>query len=160
MSINESVVKTFLQNIVEPPLQLFSVSVKSASGHFLIEVSLDNTSHPRGSVSIMDCENVSRLLTNSLEESFSNENYTLQVSSAGAERELRLPEDLHRFKNIPVKIFYLDNGKKISKVFEIIESNSDSVFLKPLEKKDVKLLGARFELKIQDITKGNLFLKI
>lgn len=160
MSINESVVKSYLQKIVEPPLQLFSISVKTASGHFLIEVTLDNTNDPRGSVSIIDCENVSRLLTNYLEESFSNENYTLQVSSAGAERGLRLPDDLHRFKKIPVKIFYLDNGKKISKVFEILESNQDSVILKPLEKKDVKLLGQNFELKIQNITKGNLFLKI
>jgi ribosome maturation factor RimP len=160
LSITESVLNKFLETIVNIPLQIYSLDLKSARGHFLIEICLDNLNDPRGSVSIKDCENVSKLLGEFLEESYSDENYTLQVSSAGAERELRLPGDLGRFKNVPVKIDFMQNGKKISKPFTILNFDGKIVTLSALEKKDMKAFGKNFELKVEDISKGNLFLKI
>ncbi|EKQ83288.1 hypothetical protein LEP1GSC064_1128 [Leptospira kirschneri serovar Grippotyphosa str. Moskva] len=60
----------------------------------MIEVVLDNLEHPYGSVSLLECEQVSRKLKEELERISPDLDYTLKVSSAGAERKLDLPGDL------------------------------------------------------------------
>ena len=94
-----------------------------------------------------------------LETAHGQENYTIQVSSAGAERELRLPEDLGRFLNVPVKIFYLEKGKKVNNVFQILGFDGKFVTLEPLNHKTKRSLGDRVSLDKNDILKGNLYIK-
>lgn len=159
LALTESEIKEFLSTTIELPIQLYSLDVKSANDHFLIEINLDNLQDPRGSVSITDCEKVSRRLNDFLETAHGQENYTIQVSSAGAERELRLPEDLGRFLNVPVKIFYLEKGKKVNNVFQILAFDGSVVTLEPLNHKSKRLLGERVSLDKNDIVKGNLYIK-
>ncbi|MBK8393783.1 MAG: ribosome maturation factor RimP [Leptospiraceae bacterium] len=151
--------KEVLTGFIEHPIQLYSLEIISANDHFLIEINLDNLQDPRGSVSITDCEKVSRRLMDFLETAHGQENYTIQVSSAGAERELRLPDDLGRFLNVPVKIFYLENGKKVNNTFQILEFDGNRVILEPLNHKSKRLLGDRVSLDKNDILKGNLYIK-
>lgn len=159
MALKESEIRDVLATIIEQPIQLYSLELKFANGHFLIEINLDNLQDPRGSVSITDCEKVSRRLTDFLEATHGQENYTIQVSSAGAERELKLPEDLGRFHNVPVKIFYLEKGKKVNNVFQILGFDGNQVTLEPLTQKSKKSLGDKVILDKNDILKGNLYIK-
>lgn len=159
MALTESEIKAVLSTIIEHPIQLYSLDVKSANDHFLIEINLDNLQDPRGSVSITDCEKVSRRLMDFLETTHGQENYTIQVSSAGAERELRLPEDLGRFLNVPVKIYYLEKGKKVNNTFQILQFDGNIVTLEPLNHKSKRSLGDRVTLDKKDILKGNLYIK-
>lgn len=159
MALKESDIREILEKIIENPIQLYSLEVKVANDHFLIEINLDNLQDPRGSVSITDCEKVSRRLMDFLETTHGQENYTIQVSSAGAERELRLPEDLGRFHNVPVKIFFMEKGKKVSSLFQILEFDGNTVTLEPLNHKSRKLFGDRVILDKKDIIKGFLYIK-
>lgn len=159
MALTESEIKEVLNTIIEHPIQLYSLEIKSANDHFLIEINLDNLQDPRGSVSITDCEKVSRRLMDFLETTHGQENYTIQVSSAGAERELRLPEDLGRFHNVPVRIFYMEKGKKVNNTFQILGFDGSLVTFEPLNHKSKRSLGERVILDKNDILKGNLYIK-
>jgi ribosome maturation factor RimP len=96
------------------------------------------------------------------------DNYTLEVSSAGAEREIRFPNDLERFKGLPLKIRFNDSIKE--KDQEIIAKfvsleNDDYVFEEYFTKKQKKNFKLKtkanlIKLKQDNIKKINLYLDI
>lgn len=92
-------------------LEIWDVEyVKEAGGRYL-RVYIDKT----GGVSIEDCEAVSRALDPILDEADPiPESYVFEVSSAGAERELKRPSDFERFvgENVEVKHYQPINGAK------------------------------------------------
>ena len=58
-----------------------------------------------GGVDILDCENVSRKVSDLLDEVDPIEgSYVFEVSSAGAERQLKRPSDFERFIGSPVLV--------------------------------------------------------
>ena len=64
---------------------------------------------------ILDCEQVSRAVSDLLDEADPIEgSYTFEVSSAGAERPLRRPGDYERFMGSPVlvKLYKARDGRK------------------------------------------------
>lgn len=64
---------------------------------------------------ILDCENISRALSDLLDEADPIEgSYTLEVGSAGAERVLKRPADFQRYLNSPVlmKLYKPVDGRK------------------------------------------------
>ena len=68
-----------------------------------------------GGVDILDCEAVSRVLSDLLDEADPiEESYTLEVGSAGAERALKRPDDFKKFLNSPVlvKLYQARDGRK------------------------------------------------
>lgn len=74
--------------------------VKEAGGWYL-RVLLDK----EGGVDILDCEAISRKVSDLLDEEDPIEgSYTLEVGSAGAERALRRPGDFARFMGSPVTV--------------------------------------------------------
>lgn len=84
--------------------------VKEAGGWFL-RLYIDN---PDG-VSINQCENVSRALDPILDEmDLIPGAYTFEVSSAGAERQLKRPSDFEQFIGslVEVKLYKSRDGKK------------------------------------------------
>ncbi len=111
-----------MQSIAPEDVGIFEARVLPASGGFHFEVVLDGLADPRGAVSLAQCESFSRNLAHYLDErilaaedssapgdvelpaGLTVENYTIEVSSAGAERRLRLPEDLERFKGQPIRL--------------------------------------------------------
>lgn len=161
MAIKKENIQQFLEQVVSQPLEVYSLDFRYSNNHYLIEINLDNLDDPRGSVSISDCEKVSRELTQFLETSFAEENYTIQVSSAGAERPLRLPGDLGRFKGVPVKLHILDkDGKNVSYVLKITAFDGETVTCEPLDTKSKKQMGKQLLIQSKDIVKGNLYVKI
>ena len=84
--------------------------VKEAGGWFL-RVYIDK----EGGVSIEDCEAVSRPLSDKLDELDPIEgSYTLEISSAGADRALKKPEHFRQFmgSEVEVRLYRPRDGRK------------------------------------------------
>lgn len=78
---------------------LWDVEYVKEAGQWYLRVLIDKD----GGVDILDCEAISRTLSDLLDEQDPIPNsYTLEVGSAGAERPLRRPEDFQRFMDADV----------------------------------------------------------
>ena len=97
--------------IAEAGCTLWDVEYVREGGVWYLRVLLDK----EGGVDILDCEAVSRKLSDLLDEADPIEgSYTLEVGSAGAERALKRPGDFARFMGSPVlvKLYRAQNGRK------------------------------------------------
>ncbi|MDD5931003.1 MAG: ribosome maturation factor RimP [Oscillospiraceae bacterium] len=97
--------------IAEQGCQLWDVEYVKEAGTWYLRVLLDK----EGGVDILDCEAISRKLSDLLDEADPIEgSYTLEVGSAGAERALKRPGDFQRFMGSPVlvKLYRAQNGSK------------------------------------------------
>ena len=95
----------------EAGCELWDVEYVREAGTWFLRVYIDK----EGGVDILDCEKVSRTLSDLLDEADPIEgSYTLEVSSAGAERPLKRPGDFQRFMGSPVtvKLYKARNGRK------------------------------------------------
>ena len=91
--------------------ELWDVEYVKEGGTWYLRVLLDK----EGGVDILDCEAISRELSDALDEVAPIEgSYTLEVGSAGAERSLKRPGDFERFMGSPVlvKLYRPQNGSK------------------------------------------------
>lgn len=91
--------------------ELWDVEYVREAGVWFLRLYLDK----EGGVDIMDCEQVSRAVSDLLDEADPIEgSYTFEVSSAGAERVLKRPGDFQRFMGSPVtvKLYKAQNGRK------------------------------------------------
>ena len=90
---------------------LWDVEYVKEAGTWYLRVLLDK----EGGVDILDCEAVSRRLSDLLDEADPIEgSYTLEVGSAGAERALKRPSDFQQFLGSPVlvKLYRAREGRK------------------------------------------------
>ena len=109
--ITELVTQMALPVVEEAGCELWDVEYVREAGTWFLRVYIDKD----GGVDILDCENVSRKLSDLLDEADPIEgSYTLEVSSAGAERPLKRPGDYERFMGSPVavKLYKAKNGRK------------------------------------------------
>ena len=97
--------------IAEAGCTLWDVEYVREAGTWYLRVLLDK----EGGVDILDCEAVSRKLSDLLDEADPIEgSYTFEVSSAGAERALKRPKDFQKFmgSNVLVKLYRARDGRK------------------------------------------------
>lgn len=102
--------------LAEPVVQengctLWDVEYVREAGQWYLRLYLDK----EGGVDILDCEAVSRKVSDLLDEVDPIEgSYMFEVSSAGAERQLKRPTDFARFMGQPVlvKTYKSRNGQK------------------------------------------------
>ena len=97
--------------IAEVGCTLWDVEYVKEAGTWYLRVLLDK----EGGVDILDCESVSRKLSDLLDEVDPIEgSYTLEVGSAGAERSLKRPSDFAQFMGSPVlvKLYRNLDGRK------------------------------------------------
>lgn len=137
--------------VAEAGCTLWDVEYVKEGGTWYLRVLLDK----EGGVDILDCEAVSRKLSDLLDEADPIEgSYTLEVGSAGAERALKRPEDFQRFLGSPVlvKLYRaLDGRKEIPGVLTAYDPESGAVTVETggapqtFEKKDVALVRLRVE---------------
>lgn len=109
--ITELVREMALPVAEEAGCELWDVEYVREAGTWFLRVYIDKD----GGVDILDCEKVSRKLSDLLDEADPIEgSYTLEVSSAGAERPLKRPGDFERFMGSPVavKLYKARNGRK------------------------------------------------
>jgi len=109
--ITELTAKLAAPAIAERGCTLWDVEYVKEAGTWYLRVLLDK----EGGVDILDCEAVSRKLSDLLDEADPIEgSYTLEVGSAGAERALKRPGDFARFLGSPVlvKLYRARDGRK------------------------------------------------
>ena len=97
--------------IAERGCTLWDVEYVKEAGTWYLRVLLDK----EGGVDILDCEAVSRRLSDLLDEADPIEgSCTLEVGSAGAERALKRPGDFQRYLGSPVlvKLYRNQDGRK------------------------------------------------
>ena len=97
--------------IAEQGCTLWDVEYVKEAGTWYLRILLDK----EGGVDILDCEEISRKVSDLLDEADPIEgSYTLEVGSAGAERALKRPSDFQRFLGIPVlvKLYRAREGRK------------------------------------------------
>ena len=91
--------------------ELWDVEYVREAGSWYLRLYIDKA----GGVDILDCEQVSRAVSDLLDESDAIEgSYTFEVSSAGAEIPLKRPGDYERFMGSPVlvKLYKARDGRK------------------------------------------------
>lgn len=162
MTVSREEISTILDDALFLPVKLYSLKVNQRPNHSLIEVVLDNLEHPYGSVSLLECEQVSRKLKEELERISPDLDFTLKVSSAGAERKLHLPEDIDRFRGIPVRLVFRsgESEKNQEGIFRIVNRDGDQVFLEKFQKGKKSVVKKQTTLNLKDILKGNLYVSI
>ena len=95
----------------EQGCSLWDVEYVKEAGTWYLRVLIDK----EGGVDILDCEAVSRKVSDLLDQADPIEgSYTFEVSSAGAERPLKRPSDFERFLGSPVlvKTYKPKDGRK------------------------------------------------
>ena len=97
--------------IAEQGCTLWDVEYVKEAGTWYLRILLDK----EGGVDILDCEEISRKVSDLLDEADPIEgSYTLEVGSAGAERALKRPGDFQRYLGSPVlvKLYRAREGRK------------------------------------------------
>ena len=120
---------------------LWDVEYVKEAGTWYLRIYIDK----EGGVSNNDCEAVSRPLSDALDEADPIEgSYTLEVSSAGADRVLKKPEHFAQFtgSEVDVKLYRAREGRKeLTGVLKGYDNGNVTVELPggdvTLEKKDV-----------------------
>ena len=109
--VTEIVEELALPAVEEAGCRLWDVEYVREAGEWFLRVYIDKAD----GVSINDCEAVSRPLSDKLDEADPIEgSYVFEVSSAGAERELKRPSDYEKFigSHVEVKLYKaVDNSK-------------------------------------------------
>ena len=109
--VTEIVAELAAPAVEQAGCELWDVEYVREAGTWFLRLYLDK----EGGVDIMDCENVSRVVSDLLDEADPIEgSYTFEVSSAGAERVLKRPGDFERFMGSPVlvKLYKNKDGRK------------------------------------------------
>ena len=97
--------------IAEQGCTLWDVEYVKEAGTWYLRILLDK----EGGVDILDCEEISRKVSDLLDKADPIEgSYTLEVGSAGAERALKRPSDFQQFLGSPVlvKLYRAREGRK------------------------------------------------
>ena len=109
--ITDLVAKLAQPVVEEAGCELWDVEYVREAGTWFLRLYIDK----EGGVNILDCENISRAVSDLLDEADPIEgSYTFEVSSAGAERPLKRPSDFERFMGSPVavKLYKARDGRK------------------------------------------------
>ena len=109
--VTDLVAKMAEQAVKDAGCELWDVEYVREAGEWYLRLYLDK----EGGVDIMDCEAVSRVVSDLLDEADPIQgSYTFEVSSAGAERQLKRPGDYEKFMGSPVlvKLYKAQNGRK------------------------------------------------
>ena len=109
--ISELVTKLAEPLAAELGLELWDVEYVREAGQWFLRVYVDKD----GGVSINDCEALSKALDPVLDEADPiPDSYVFEVSSAGAERELKRPRDFEKFMGsaVEVRLYKAVDGSK------------------------------------------------
>ena len=109
--VTETVRELALPVVEEQGCKLWDVEYVREAGQWYLRIYIDKD----GGVNILDCEAISRALSDILDEADPIESsYIFEVASAGAERPLKRPGDFERFMGaeVLVKTYKNRDGRK------------------------------------------------
>ena len=110
--ITDDVTRLAAPLAAELGLELWDVEYVREAGQWFLRIYIDRD----GGVGIDDCEALSRALDPLLDEADPiPDSYVFEVSSAGAERELKRPGDFARFmgSSVEVRLYTAREGSKV-----------------------------------------------
>jgi ribosome maturation factor RimP len=132
------------QKVQSLGFEIYDIQIKDGGKKLVVRVFIDKKDR---FVGINDCVFVSRNLEGQLEQMI-DRSFVLEVSSPGADRELRGDEDFERFKGMTVEVVKRNGGKFIGKLMGKV---GDEIFI--LVKGDNKISS----FKIDEIQKVKLY---
>lgn len=109
--VTDAVTELALPLVEQTGCQLWDVEYVREAGEWYLRIYIDK----EGGVSILDCEAVSRPLSDVLDEADPIEGgYTLEVSSAGADRPLKKPEHFAKMmgREVEIRLYRTIEGSK------------------------------------------------
>eukprot|EP00878_Enallax_costatus_P005337 GHUV01005605.1.p1 GENE.GHUV01005605.1~~GHUV01005605.1.p1 ORF type:complete len:318 (+),score=71.92 GHUV01005605.1:423-1376(+) len=118
-------------------LYLFRVMVPTKT----IEIRLDRLDDVYGSPDLEDIQRFSRALQQGLEADLGSElagEISFEVSSPGAERSLLVPQELNRFKDLPMRVEFMTEVGKLETMILIFIDMDESEDMSTWELADVK----------------------
>ena len=149
--VTELVAELAAPAVAEQGCTLWDVEYVKEAGTWYLRILIDK----EGGVDILDCEAISRKVSDLLDEADPIEgSYTLEVGSAGAERALKRPADFARFMGSPVlvKLYRnLDGRKEFAGTLAAYDEQSGDVTVTvgksdmTFPKKDMALVRLRVE---------------
>ncbi|GAA3662403.1 ribosome maturation factor RimP [Asaccharospora irregularis] len=108
----ETTVEEIVEKITEPlGFEIVDVEYVKEAGEYYLRVYLDK----EGGISLDDCEQVSRKLSEQLDKQDPiSENYFLEVSSPGLDRPLKKEKDFIRYqgRDVEIKLYKAVDGVK------------------------------------------------
>lgn len=149
--IRSKIEEMLSEYLAEKDLEIYQIQYKKEGPDWKLKLVLDKTENAEDEyVNIEECEDVSRFLSDKLdEEDFIDRAYLLEVSSPGLDRELIKDSDFRRFAGRPVELkLYeaIDGNKKLEGT--LIGKDGDIV--------KVEADGQTIELQAKKISKINL----
>jgi len=151
MKVTELTAQLAAPAIAEQGCTLWDVEYVREAGTWYLRVLLDK----EGGLDILDCEEISRKLSDLLDEADPIEgSYTLEVGSAGAERALKRPSDFERYLGSPVLVKTyrnMDGRKEFAGHLKAYDEASGDVTITmgtqelTFTKKDIALVRLRVE---------------
>jgi ribosome maturation factor RimP len=139
--------------LVDEDIFLVEVDYTKENNIYYLKVYLDTVD----GITIDQCSDVSRILSNKLDElDYIEDSYFLEVSSPGLDRPFKTYEDFKRNINelIEVNLYAKKNGEKLY-VGKLINIEDDSITIK-IENKEKK----EIKFKIDEIAKANKHIEI
>lgn len=139
--------------LVDEDIFLVEVDYTKENNIYYLKVYLDT----EDGITIDQCSDVSRILSNKLDElDYIEDSYFLEVSSPGLDRPFKTYEDFKRNINelIEVNLYAKKNGEKLY-VGKLINIEDDSITIK-IENKEKK----EIKFKIDEIAKANKHIEI
>jgi ribosome maturation factor RimP len=110
------------QKVQSLGFEIYDIQIKDTGKKLLVRIFIDKKDR---FVGINDCVFVSRNLEDQLEQMI-DRSFILEVSSPGADRELRGDEDFERFKGMTVEVVKRNGGKFIGKLMGKV---GDEIFI-------------------------------
>jgi len=117
--------------LLEPGYDIYKLDIVPGKKECKVRVLLDKLDNPYGTPAIDDCVRYAKVLRNRLTEMAAEglitEDFSLEVSSPGAERELETASEWKRFQELPMKVLYKDAaGTSMSLVMKFSEEKESS----------------------------------
>ncbi len=110
------------QKVQSLGFEVYDIQIKDTGKNLIVRVFIDKKDRFIG---INDCVFVSRNLEDQLEQMI-DRSFILEVSSPGADRELRRDEDFERFKGMTVEVVKRNGGRFIGKLMGKV---GDEIFI-------------------------------
>lgn len=130
--MNKSVLLNEIQSFVKPiaensGYELYYIEYVKENGENYLRIYIDN---PERSISLNDCENVSRKVSDILDEKDPiGESYYLEVSSPGLNRRLFTDEHVKKFSGSDVKVILKSAINGTKKITGKLEGLKDDIII-------------------------------
>lgn len=150
--IKETVEEILTPYLAERGLELWNVEFVKEVKDWFLRVYIDKSSHTEGDyVSIQECEDVSRYLSEALDkEDPIEQNYYLEVSSPGLDRELITEEHYRRYFGsvVEMKLYKAIDGKKV--ISAVLDDMDDDKYYLTVDD------GSKIEVEKSQVAKTRL----